>query len=621
MMSQSGTNQVISKKPQQFVRQVCGVMLLALPVVLSSWNAHAGDPAHGHSKYGELKYGPDFTHFEYASPDAIKGGTMVQAAQGTFDNLNPYVLKGVSAAGATLIYDTLTVPALDEPFAEYGLLAESVEVAEDKRWVIFRIRKSARWHDGVALTAEDVVWTFDTLMEKGHPAYKNYYAAVAKAEALDSHTVKFSFAEGNNSELPLIIGQLAIMPKHFWEDRDFEKTTLDPLLGSGPYKFSKIEPGRSISYERVEDYWAKDLPVKVGHDNFGTLQYDYYRDATVQLEALKAGDIDYRSENISKNWKTGYDFPAVEDGRVIKEEIEDLRTKPMQAFILNNRLDKFSDARVRRAMAYAFDFEWLNKNMFYGAYSRTQSYFQNSEFMADGLPTGDELAILEKYRDQLPETVFTEEYSLPVTDGSGNLRRQYRTALKLFKEAGWEVKDQKMTNVASGEVMDIELLLVSPVLERLGLSYKKTLERLGINLEVRIVDSAQYSKRVETFDFDMLVLGWRQSLSPGNEQRDYWHSETADQEGSANYAGIKNPVIDELIKLIIEAPTREALVASTKAMDRVLLHNHYVIPQYYGSTYRIARWNKFDRPEIIPYKGLTTSTWWIDPDKEAALKQ
>jgi len=599
------------------LRQACGVMLLAA----TPFAIQAGEPSHGHSKYGELKYGPDFKHFEYASPDAIKGGSMVRATRGSFDNLNPFILKGVAAAGSTVIYDSLTVASLDEPIAQYGLIAESIEEADDKRWVIFRLRQSARWHDGVALTAEDVVWTFDTIMEKGHPFYKSYWGAVAKAEALDSHTVKFSFSEGNNPELPIIIGQMNILPKHYWEGKDFEKTTLEPPLGSGPYRFGKFEAGRSVSYELVEDYWAKDLPVKVGHDNFGKIRYDYYRDATVMLEALKSGDIDYRSENISKNWKTAYDFPAVNDGRVIKEEIDDKSTQTMQAFIMNSRRSKFSDMKVRRALGYAFDFEWMNKNIFYGAYKRTHSYFQNSEMMATGLPEGDELALLETFKGKVPDSVFTEEYSLPETDGSGNLRKQYRTAIKMLKEAGWEIKNQKLTNVASGEVMEIELLLSSPSLEKIGLAYKKNLERLGVDLKVRIVDSSQYQKRVEDFDFDMLVLGWRQSESPGNEQINYWGSETANEVGSSNYVGISDPVIDELIKLIIEAPDRGSLVTAAKALDRVLLHNHFVIPQWFGPLYRLAYWDKFERPEVIPYKNLTLDTWWIDPDKEAKLKK
>jgi len=581
-------------------RQVCGVMLLAAPLV----STHAGEVTHGHSKYGELKYGPDFTHFEYASPDAVKGGTMVRYARGSYDSLHPFILKGVLAAGATRIYDTLTVDALDEPFSRYGLIAESVEVADDKRWVIFRLRKSARWHDGVALTADDVVWTFDTIKERGHPVFQSYFSAVAKAEALDSHTVKFSFSEGNNGELPLIIG-----------------TTLEPLLGSGPYKFGKIDAGRSITYERVDDYWAKDLPVKVGHHNVDTLRFDYYRDATVGLEALKAGDLDFRMETVSKNGETAYDFPAVKDGRVVKNRIDDESSQAMVGFIMNNRKDKFSDLRVRRALGFAYDFEWMNKNLFYDAYKRVQSYFQNTELMATGLPEGDELSILEKFRGKIPDSVFNEPFTLPVNDGSGNIRKQYREANKLLKEAGWEIKNQKLTNLATGEVMKIELLLVSPLIEKVGLAYKKTLERLGVELNVRVVDSAQYQKRVEEFDFDMIYSGWIQSESPGNEQLTYWGSEAADEPGSRNYSGINDPVVDELIKIIIAAPDRAALVASSKALDRVLLHNHYNIPTYFAPFYSLAYWNKFEYPEISPSKSLTFETWWINPEKEAALKK
>lgn len=598
-------------------RQLCGVMLLAAPMV----GANAGEQTHAHSKYGELKYGPEFTHFEYADPNALKGGTIVQAAQGSFDSLNPYILKGVSAVGISAnLYDTLTVGSLDEPFSQYGLIAETVEVADDKRWTTFRLRKSARWHDGVALTADDVVWTFDTL-KASHPGYKNYFSAVAKAEALDSHTVKFSFSEGNNGELPLIIGQLPVLPKHYWADREFNETTLDPPLGSGPYKIAKVDAGRSITYERVEDYWAKDLPVKVGHHNIDFKRYDYYRDSTVMLEALKSGDIDFRSENVAKNWKTAYDFPAVKDGRVVKLLLDDDSSQPMIGFILNNRLSKFSDPRVRRALGYAYDFEWANKNLFYDAYKRTQSYFQNTDFMATGLPEGDELAILEEFRGQVPDSVFNEPFTLPVNDGSGNIRKQYREAIKLLKEAGWEIKNQKLTNVKTGEVMKGEMLLSSVTYEKLALTYKKSLERLGVDLSVRVVDSAQYQKRVETFDFDILITGWIQSLSPGNEQINYWGSTSANENGSQNYAGIANPVVDKLIEMIIAAPDRPALVASTKALDRVLLHSHHIVPQYYGPFYRLAYWDKFERPAVTPSKSLTLETWWVNPEKEAALKK
>jgi len=588
-------------------------LILGLALAFGT-SVQAAEPVHGISKYGDLKYPADFTHF-----DALKGGSVKRGTLGSYDNLNPFILKGVSAIGASGIYDTLLVSSADEATSAYGLIAESIEVADDIRSVIFNLRTEARWHDGQALTAEDVVWTFDTIKEKGHPAYKSYFSAVAKAEMLDTHRVKFHFSEGNNSELPLLFGSFPVLPKHFWADRDFEKTTLDPLLGSGPYRFGKIDAGRSISYERVEDYWAKDLPVNVGQNNFAEFSYQYFRDQTVSLQALKAGDLDFRLEYTSKSWKTEYDFPALEAGHVIKEELPDLRIQRMQAWVFNTRLPKFSDPRVRQAIGYAFDFEWMNKNLFYGAYERLYSYFHGSDFMATGVPEGDELALLENYRDQLPASVFDNEFTQPINDGSGNIRKQYRKALKLFKEAGWAVKDGKMTNLESGEVMNIELVIAQPSVEKLGIAYRKTLERLGIDFKVRVVDSSQYEKRVEDFDYDMLVLGWAQQLSPGAEIKSAWSSEAADEPGSANYPGIKNPVVDALIKKVIEAPNREELVTATKALDRVLLHNHYVIPQYFAPTYRVAYKNKFKRPEIAPKSILGVSTWWIDPDMEAKL--
>ena len=598
----------------------CLAAALALAAAGATTGAGAAEPRHGISVFGDLKYGPDFERFEYTSPDAVEGGSVVQGTIGTFDNTNPFILKGVPAAGATGIYDTLTVNSLDEPFSVYGLLAETIEVADDKGAVTFRLRPEARFHDGTPVTAEDVVWTFETLMSVGHPFYRSYYGAVDKAEALDERTVKFTFRETGNAELPLIVGQLAVLPKHFWEGRDFGSTTLDPLLGSGPYRFGRIDPGRSVAYERVDDYWAKDVPAARGLNNFGSLRYDYYRDLDVALEALKSGDVDFRQESIAKNWSTAYDFPALAEGRVVKEELPDNSTQPMQAFVFNLRKPKYQDERVRRALEYTFDFEWMNENLFYGAYERTKSYFQNSEMQATGLPEGRELEILEQHRDELPESVFTEEFTLPETDGSGRDRRGLRAALGLFEEAGYEVRNRTMTNVATGEPFDMEMIIANPSLEKLGLAWRKTLERLGIDLKVRVIDSAQYQKRTEDFDFDVVTNGWLQSDSPGNEQWDYWGSAQADVPGSRNVAGIKDPVVDAIIPLIVNARSREEQVAATKALDRVLLHRHYVLPQYFGPTYRIAHANKFDRPETAPTKALGFETWWVDPDKEAALK-
>jgi len=615
---------IARKKPlQKPIGQALRIGALVFSAAIAftslSFNAQAAEPAHGVAINGDLKYPENFTHFDYVNPDAPKGGQITQSRLGTYTNLNPFVLKGVAAVGAGSIYDTLTVQAADEPFSEYGLIAESIEVPDDKRWVIFRLRSEARWHDGVALTADDVVFSFNIIKNEGHPFYKSYYGKVSEAEALDSHTVKFSFAEGNNAELPMIMGQLTILPKHFWEDREFGSTTTDALLGSGPYRFGTIDEGRSISYELVEDYWGKDLAVNKGRNNFGVMKYDYYKDGTVALEALKAGNVDLREENISKNWATGYDVPALDDGRLKKEMFEDENTQPMQGFIMNLRKPMFSDIRVRKAMGLAFDFEWMNKNLFYGAYTRTSSYFQGSEFQATGLPEGDELALLEKYRDQLKPEIFDTEFALPKTDGSGNLRKQYREALTLLREAGWAIKNGKLTHAETGEVMAPEFLVTSPSFERIGLSYKKTLERLGIELKVRIVDSAQYQKRVDERDFDLILTGWGQSQSPGNEQYDYWGSASVDEPGSRNYAGISHPVLDELIDQLVSAPSRDALVPVVKALDRVLLHNYYVVPQWHIPSYRVAYWDKFGKPDVKPKFALGLDTWWVDPEKDAAL--
>ena len=607
------------RPPIRFARRTAAVAALTFALCTAP---HAAErPSHGLSVFGELKYGPDFEHFDYASPDAVKGGSVTLAAIGSYDNLNPFILKGQVAAAAAGIYDTLTARSHDEPGTSYGLLAESIEVAEDKSHVTFRLRPEARWHDGEPLTAEDVVWTFDTIRAEGHPLYRTYWQAVAEVEALDPHTVKFSFSESDNAELALIVGELSVMPKHFWEGREFAATTLDPLLGSGPYRFGRIDPGRSIRYERVADYWGEDLAVNVGQNNFDTLRYDYYRDSTVALEALKTGDIDFRLENTAKNWATAYDFPAARQGRVIKAELPDESTQTMQGFVLNLRQPRFRDRRVREALAYAFDFEWMNENLFFGAYERTMSYFQNSEMQATGLPEGEELALLETLRGEIPESVFTEEFTLPETDGSGNLRANYREALKLFREAGWSVVNGKMTNAETGENLDMEFLLGSPTFEKIGLSFAKNLERLGIALKVRVVDSAQYEKRNEDFDFDMIVGAWRQSESPGNEQWDYWGSTTADEPGSRNLMGIANPAIDEIIRRIVAADSREAQVVAARALDRVLLHERYLIPQWYAPVHRVAYWDKFDRPERVPRTIIGFNTWWVDPDKAAALAQ
>jgi microcin C transport system substrate-binding protein len=582
-------------------------------------DASQGTVSCGLSMYGDLKYGRGFTHFDYANPNAAKGGDVKLAAIGTFDSLNPFILKGVAASGIGDTFDTLMEGSSDEPFSEYGLVAASVEVPADRSWVAFTLRPEARFHDGSPITADDVVWTFDTLKSKGHPFYHSYYSRVTKAEKLGPRRVRFSFSPGDNRELPLIVGQLPVLSKAYWSTHDFEKTTLEPPLGSGPYRVVSVEPGRSIVYQRVKDYWGAKLPVRAGRDNFDTIRYDYYRDTTVALEAFKAGQYDFREENIAKNWATGYDTPAVTAGLIKKEEIPNEVPTGMQAYVYNTRRAVFHDRRVREALGYAFDFEWTNKYLFYGAYVRTKSYFSNSDLASRGLPSPAELRILDPFRGQEPESVFTKEYEPPKTDGSGEIRGNLISAVKLLDEAGWSIKDMRLVDKRSGAPMQFEILLADPSFERVTLPFAKNLERLGVIARVRTVDTAQYQNRVDNFDFDMIVGSWPESMSPGNEQIDYWTSQRADVPGSRNVAGIKDPVVDKLVDLVIAAPDRQSLIDRTRALDRVLLWGQYVIPQWHITSFRVAYWDMFDRPAIAPKYALGFDTWWVDAAKEAAL--
>ncbi|MCB2081272.1 MAG: ABC transporter substrate-binding protein [Rickettsiales bacterium] len=576
---------------------------------------------HALAIWGDPKYPTDFQHFDYVNPDASKGGDVTQVAIGTYDNLNGFILKGVSAAGMGMIYDTLLTKSEDEPFTGYGLLAEGIELANDRSWVIFHLRPEAKWHDGVPITAEDVVFTFNTKITEGHPHYRSYYREVEKVEALSAHQVKFTFSSTTNRELPLIVGEMGILPKHYYDTVDFTKTTLEPPLGSGPYKVEQVDAGKSIRYVRVPDYWGKDLPVNRGQNNFGSITYEYYRDATVAIEAFKAGKYDLRSEYISKVWATAYDIPAVKDGRIIKEEIPHENPTGMQAFVMNLRRDKFSDPRVREALGCAFDFEWTNHNIFYDAYTRTTSYFSNSEYASSGLPEGKELVLLESLKDKVPSSVFTEKFTVPVTDGSGNNREQLRKAKALLEEAGWVVKDGVRVNAETGQPLDIEILLSSPAYERPTSPFVRNLKRLGIQASIRTIDAAQYIKRMEEFDFDMVIGSFGQSLSPGNEQKDYWHSSSADIPGSRNVAGIKDEAVDILVEKVVQAESKEDLVAAAHALDRVLLHHHYVIPQYHVRSFRVAHWNRFGKPAVRPKYSLGFGTWWVDPEKDAALER
>lgn len=593
------------------MRILTGCLIALLLISSGAARADESGTSHGWSLFGDLKYPPDFKRFDYVNPDAPKGGTLRLSAVGGFDSLNPFILKGDAATGSSMIYDRLLTGSYDEAGAEYGLLAKSVEAAEDFSWVEFTLRPEARWHDGKPVTPEDVVFSFNILREKGAPVYRFYYANVKSVTKAGARGVRFEFDTAGNRELPLIMGQLPILPAHYWKGRDFEATTLEPPLGSGPYRIGKVDANRSITLERVKDYWGKDLAVNVGAHNFDQIVFEYYRDDTVALEAFKANNFDMRNETSAKNWATAYDFPAAKQGKVTLAELETRNAEPMQGFLFNIRKSKFSDPRVRLAFNYAFDFEWANKNLFYGQYARSSSYFQNSELAASALPDAAELALLEPFRAQLPPEVFTSIYKPPSTDGSGNNRDNLREAQRLLAEAGWQVKNGGLTNTTSGEKMQVEFLLDQPNFERIVSPYVRSLERLGVKASIRVIDTAQYQNRTDAYDFDIVIGGIANSLSPGNEQREYWSSAAADRPGSRNMIGVNSPVVDALIDKIIFAEDRAALIAASRALDRVLLWGHYLVPQWHSPVSRIAYWNVIDYPRPTPdYNIGFPDLWW-----------
>lgn len=576
---------------------------------------------HAITLYGEPpKYPSDFKSFDFVNPQAPKGGTFRQSGLGGFDSLNPFISKGVAADNIGLIYDTLTRHGLDEPFTEYGLLAGKIEVGPDNNWVRFYLRPEARFNDGQPVTADDVVFSFETLMKDGEPQYKAYYADVAKVTAEDKQRVRFDFKHNKNRELALILGQLAVLPKHWWATRDFSKGNLDIPLGSGPYRVEKVEPGRSIRYQRVDDWWGKDLAVNRGFYNFDNLQIDYYRDGSVALEALKAGQFDFWLETSAKNWATAYDTPAVNEGRLIKEQIINYNPTGMQGFVFNIRRPLFQDRRVREALGLLLDFEWTNKQLFYGSYTRTNSYFENSELAATGLPSDDELKLLEPLRDKLDPRVFSEPFSAPHTDASGIIREQQRRAYQLLQEAGWKIVDDHMVDT-TGTPVKFEFLLAQIDFERVLLPFKRNLADLGIKLDIRRVDVSQYITRLRSRDYDMIVGGFGQSSSPGNEQREYWHSSSADKPGSRNYIGLKDAAIDSLVESLINAGSRQSLITHSKALDRALLWGYYVIPNWYINTWRTAYWDKLAHPKVTPRYDLGLMTWWVKPVADPAIAQ
>jgi len=585
---------------------------VAVPV---SWS-------HAIAMHGKPKYPPGFTHLDYADPKAPKGGQVVQGATGGFDSFNAFIDRGQAAAGIGLTVNSLLYQSGDEAFTMYGEVVASLMVPDDRSWIQFKLRPEARWHDGQPITAEDVVWTFNFLVDKGRPLYRFYYANVKEVTSLGPHALRFDFEPGVNLELPLIVGQLPIMPKHYWtsEGRDPTKTTLTPPLGSGPYRVADFEPNRWVEYELVEDYWGKNIAVELGRNNFKRLRYDYYLDRVIERQAVKAAKIDLFQENESKSWATAYNIPQVTRGDLQKVQfpIEDVGR--MQCFVMNQRRTLFQDWRVRYALCHAFDFEWTNRNLFYGLYKRCTSYFYPTELMATGLPTPEQLEILAPYRGRVPEEVFTQVYEPPVTDGSGWPRANLEKAFALLAEAGWVVRDLKLVNAETGEPFRFEILLVQKNFERIVLPFRHNLERLGMEVSIRTVDAPQFINRIRSFDFDMTSTVIANALSPGNEQRDYWSSAAADRPGSRNLCGVKDPVVDELVDLIIEAPDRESLVTRCRCLDRVLLWHHLVIPQWASDTTNFLVWNKFGWPETKPLNGYDLSTWWYDERKAERLK-
>ncbi|HEY0224496.1 MAG TPA: extracellular solute-binding protein [Pseudolabrys sp.] len=586
---------------------------------------------HGLSLFGELKYPEGFKNFDYVNPAAPQGGTVRQIAFGTFDNFNIVVsgVKGSIALGTELATETLTTPALDEVSTEYGLLAEAVSFPEDYSSVIYRLRANARWHDGRPVTPEDVIFSFDAF-KINSPQLGAYYRHVVKAEKTAEREITFTFDGPGNRELPQIVGQLPILAKHWWEGadksgnkRDVAATTLEPPLGSGPYRLKEFVAGHTIVYEKVDNYWGKDVNVVIGTRNFQQIRFEYFRDSTVALEAFKGDQVDWRTENSAKNWATSYDFPAVRDKRVLLEEFPVRNFGSMQAFAFNIRRDKFKDPRVRRAFNFAFDFEEMNRTVFYGQYKGIASFFEGTELASSGLPEGRELEILQTVKDKVPADLFTKPYTNPVGGDPQAVRDNYREALGLLRDAGYEIRDTKLVDAKTGAPFVVEFLVDDPATERFVLFYKPSLERVGMIVNTRVVDSAQYENRLRQWDYDIVVASWGESLSPGNEQRGFWSSAAADQPGSRNLIGIKDPAIDTLIDRVIFTKDRADLVAATKALDRVLLWNYYVVPQWTYGKVRSARWDRFGRPDNMPKYGLAAfpTIWWWDADRAAKVPQ
>ncbi|KPY49148.1 ABC transporter, periplasmic substrate-binding protein [Pseudomonas savastanoi pv. retacarpa] len=613
----------VSDPKAQVARIVIRPFLLTISLASSFCANAAITESHGYAQFGVLKYPASFTHFDWVNPEAPKGGTLRMMAFGTFDTLNPYTFKGSSPVstgnflqyGVNELNEPLMVgtgqydPSGDEPTSSYGLIAQSVEYSEDRSWVVFNLRPQARFHDGKPITAYDVAFSYRTLLKDGHPQYRTALQEVQRVDILNRHRIRFVFKRSGNPLLILRLGELPVLPQHYWKNRDFKATTFEPPLGSGPYSITRVQPGRQLVFERVKDYWGKDLPVNRGKYNFDRVEVEFYRDSDVAFEAFKAGEFDIYIEHQAKNWANGYNFPAVANGQVIKAQIPHRIPTQTQGLFMNTRRAAFADIRVREALGLLFNFEWTNRTLFSDAYERSTSYYPNSEFSATGLPSGAEWLLLAPYRDQLPASLFTQPFAPSKTDGGGIPRDTLRKALKLLADAGWTLSDKGLLN-ADKQPLRFEILLVNPNLERILQPYIEDLQRLGIDAGLRTVDRAQYKQRLDRFDFDMILMTLQQTLSPGLEQWQYFHSSQAAINGSKNYAGIANPVVDALLNKLLGAQTRDEQVAAARALDRVLLAQHYSIPNWYLNNHRLAYRNRFAMVTTPPYT-LGLRAWWL----------
>ncbi|MDA8485375.1 extracellular solute-binding protein [Pseudomonas resinovorans] len=585
--------------------------------------------SHGYAQFGTLKYPANFDHFDWVNPSAPKGGTLRVMAFGTFDTLNPYTFKGTSPVstpnfsqyGVTELNEPLMVgtgqydPSGDEPASSYGLIAKSVEYSEDRSWVVFNLREEAKFHDGKPITAYDVAFSYRTLVKNGHPQYRTSLQEVKRVDILNRHRIRFVLKRAGNPLLILRLGELPVLPQHYWKDRDFKATTFEPPLGSGPYRITQVQPGRSLVFERVKDWWGEKLPANRGKYNFDRVEVEFYRDSNVAFEAFKAGEFDFYIEHQAKNWANGYRFPAIARGDVIRAEIPHRIPTQTQALFMNTRRAVFGDRKVREAMGMMFDFEWTNRTLFNNAYMRAASYYPNSEFSAVGKPEGHEWLLLSPHRKELPEALFTQPFQVPTTEGRGIPRETLRRALGLLAEAGWKLSGQRLLN-DRGQPLRFEILLVNPNLERILQPYRENLASIGIDVSLRTVDRAQYKQRLDHFDYDMILMTLPQTLSPGLEQYLYFHSSQVSVKGSKNYAGVANPVADELIDKLLGAQSRDEQLAAARALDRTLLWEHYSIPNWYINYHRLAYRNRFAFVTTPPYT-LGLRAWWLKPTENA----